>query len=122
MDRSRTANCRQCFVATCLRPTIAIQICQQPVVWFAVQMDRAAKCSLAEHALHFRVRPIFAPIIEKRELSITQQFQLRQIHRFRIVRSIVDVIGTRTHFWNLPFRSTLEFPVLKNRKVNPADS
>ncbi len=115
------ADFTQGIVAARLRPGITVKVRQQTVALSAMQMNGTAKSRLRQHAFHLGAGPILAPLVQKFQLPIAQQFQAGQIDRSAIVTGIVDVIGTRSHLGDFAFRSTLEFAIFEDGEVDAAD-
>ena len=118
MHRPSATNERQRTATGCLRPAVAVEVRQKPIVASAVHVHRAAKGGLRQHAFHLGTSPIRTPIREKLLLTRPQQLQTRQVDFIRIILGVIDVVGPRSHFWNLPSRATLEFPILKDGKIH----
>ncbi len=122
MNRASASDFTQRRVPSALRPAVAIEIGEQPVVGIAVQVDGAAERCLRQHALHLRARPIVSPVPQKLQLALAEQLKSGEIDGFRIVTFVIDVIGPRSHRRDGAHRTRLELAILEDREVDAADA
>ena len=108
-------------VAARLRPAVAVQVGEQPVVPGAVEVHRAAESRLREGALRPHALPLVGPAGEPGELPLAEQFQAGEVDRRAVVRGIDDVVGPGPQLRDRAERARLALPVFEDREVDTAD-
>jgi len=121
VDRLRGPQDAQCLVPARLRPAVAVQVGEQPVVAIAVQVHRTAERRLREGTLGPHPGPLAGPAGAPGELPLAQQVEPRQVDRGPVVGRINDVVGPRSQFRNPAEGTRLELAILENGEVDATD-
>ena len=110
----------QCFVATCLRSTVRIEIGMEAIVDTSMKMSAATKSGLGEHGFHAHAITLIGPSGEKFFLSCTEELQTWGIDDFGIILRIENMIGAWA-FHRMPTeRPGFEFAIFENGEVDAA--
>ena len=108
-------------VAARLRPAVAVEVGEQPLIGLAVHVHRAAEGGLREHPLGPHAGRVLRPAVEPGELPRAQQLEAGKIDRRAVIRRIGDVVGPRPECGDRALGARLELPVFEDREVEPAE-
>ena len=107
----------QSRIAAALRPAVAVEVGEQPVVGAAVQVDGAAEGRGRERRLRADALPVAAPGLQPGELPRAQEFEARLVDARPIVGRVGDVVGPRAHLGDRPKGTGLELAIFQDRAV-----